>query len=126
MKKPPCIRGLKRFEKKGCPQKIWDGEEGCPAWIELTVSQKGNPLQKEIKRQCLDLWMFDFSWASMGQMEGMQQATESNRNMTALQSLVITGANSPQELINVATKHLEKSHTQLIAEAKGTKNDITI
>ena len=115
---PPCIRGLKRFEKKGCPQKKWDGKEGCPAWIELSVSAIGNPLQKEIRKQCLDLWIWEFQWAGMGQREGMQQATESNRNMLALQSLVLTNTQSPEELIRVATKSIGDKQT-LITEAQG-------
>jgi len=80
MKNPPCIRGLKVFERNGCPQKAWDGKEGCPCWIELTVSKRGNPLEKEIKKQCIDLWAFDFQWAMMGLLEGNQKAVESFRN----------------------------------------------
>ena len=115
---PPCIRGLKRFEKKGCPQKEWDGKEGCPAWIELVISSRGSPLKNEIKKQCLDLWLWEFSWAGMGQREGMQQATESNRNMLALLSLVSANAESPEELIRVATKSI-KNKQVLIEEAQG-------
>jgi len=80
MKNPPCIRGLKPFEKGGCPQKAWNGNEGCLCWIELTVSKRGSPLQKEIKKQCIDLWAFDFQWAMMGLLEGNQKAVESFRN----------------------------------------------
>ena len=105
--KPPCIRGLKRFEKKGCPQRPWDGEGGCPAWIELSVGVKGNPLQKEIRKQCIDLWTWEFQWAGMGQREGMQQATEESRNMTALFSLAMVGKENPIELARVAKKHLK-------------------
>ena len=79
MKKPPCIRGLKEF-KSGCPQKSWDGEEGCPCWIELSVSARGDPLKKEVRKQCLDLWLWEFQWAMMGLLEGNQQAVESFRN----------------------------------------------
>jgi len=78
--KYPCIRNLDCFKKTGCPQKLWDGKEGCPCWIELSVSKKGNPLEKEIRKQCLDMWLFEFQWAMMGLMEGNQQATESFRN----------------------------------------------
>ena len=77
---PPCIRNLNAFAKKGCPKKSWDGKEGCPCWIELSVSKRGNPLEKEIKKQCLDMWLFEFQWAMMGLLEGNQQATESFRN----------------------------------------------
>jgi hypothetical protein len=78
--KYPCIRNLDCFKKSGCPQKSWDGEKGCPCWIELSVSKKGNPLEKEIRKQCLDMWLFEFQWAMMGLLEGNQQATESFRN----------------------------------------------
>ena len=77
--KPPCIRNLPRF-KKGCPQKIWDGEEGCPCWIEMSVAKRENPKEKEIKKDCLDMWHFSFQWAMLGLLEGNQQATESFRN----------------------------------------------
>jgi hypothetical protein len=76
MKKPPCIRGI----VKHCPQKSWDGSEGCPAWIEMTIATKGDPLKKEIRKQCIDLWQHDFSLAALGLLEGNQQATESFRN----------------------------------------------
>ena len=77
---PPCIRNLDQFKKKGCPRKAWDGQEGCPCWIEMSVAEKGNPLKKEIKKQCLDLWLWEFQWAMLGLLEGNQQATESFRN----------------------------------------------
>jgi len=121
--KPPCIKGLKRFEKKGCPQKCWDGKEGCPAWIELPVSTMGNPLKKEIRKQCLDMWLWEFAWASMGQREVVQQATESNRNMMALFSLVTIGRESPEELARVATKNINNKQ-KLIIEAQGNNNGI--
>ena len=105
--KPPCIRGLKRFEKKGCPQRSWDGEGGCPAWIEMPVATRGNPMHKEIKGQCVDNWLWEFQWAALGMLEGNQQATEGNRNMTALFSLVLCGAKNSTELIRTATKHLD-------------------
>jgi hypothetical protein len=66
---PPCIRGLKRFEKAGCPQKTWDGENGCQCWKKLIIAKRGNPLEKELKEQCIDLWVFEFQWANMGQNE---------------------------------------------------------
>ena len=50
-KNPPCIRNLEKFKKVGCPKKQWDGEEGCPAWIELSVATKENPNKREIKNQ---------------------------------------------------------------------------
>lgn len=81
MKKPPCIRGLQEF-KKGCPQKSWSADtgEGCPAWKELIISKRGNPLEKKTKAQCISEWSFEFEWAMMGLLEGNQQAVESFRN----------------------------------------------
>lgn len=78
--KMPCIRNLERFKKSGCPQKIWDGKEGCPCWIEMPVANRENPQKKEIRRNCIDLWQFDFQWAILGLLEGNQQAVESFRN----------------------------------------------
>ncbi len=77
---PPCIRNLDRFKKKGCAEKIWDGKEGCPCWIEMAVANRENPEKKEIKKNCIDLWQFDFFWAMLGLLEGNQKATESFRN----------------------------------------------
>lgn len=75
-KHPPCIRGI----MKHCPQKPWDGSTGCPAWVEMTVATKGDPLKKEIRKQCIDLWQHDFTLAALGLLEGNQRATESFRN----------------------------------------------
>jgi len=105
MKRPPCIRGLTQF-KKGCPQRQWDGSAGCPAWIELSIASKGNPLQREVKKQCVDLWAFEFQWAALGTLEGVQQATESSRNMVALAAMVASGAKTPEQLAHVASKHI--------------------
>lgn len=77
MKKPPCIRGLQEF-KKGCPQKAWDGQDGCSCWIEKVAPIKGG--EKTIFKQCIDLWMFKLGWDQCGLLEGNQQATESFRN----------------------------------------------
>lgn len=74
----PCIKNLNRFIKKGCPQRSWDGKEGCPCWIERIVLTKGG--EKDITKQCIDLWMFKLHWDANGLLEGNQQATESFRN----------------------------------------------
>ena len=79
-KNPPCIRNLEKFRKSGCPEKQWDGEEGCPAWIELSTATRENPNKREIKKQCLDKWLWDFNWAMLGLLEGNQQAVETFRN----------------------------------------------
>lgn len=98
---------MKRFEKKGCPQRKWDGQDGCPAWIEMPVATRGNPQHKEVKGQCLDLWLWEFQWAALGLLEGNQQATEESRNMMALFSLVSCGQQNPAELARIAKKHLD-------------------
>jgi hypothetical protein len=46
----------------------------------MAVSKRADPLTKEIRKQCLDLWLFDFQWAMLGLLEGNQRATESFRN----------------------------------------------
>jgi len=102
MKRPPCIRGLKEF-KKGCPQRKWDGGEGCPAWLEDWVVVKG---EREWKGMCVDIWLSLYMRFSLGLMEGAQIAAEGNRNMTALFSLVSLKQKNPSELIRVAKKHL--------------------
>lgn len=78
--KPPCIRNLEKFKKSGCPEKQWDGEEGCPAWIELSVADRDNSTKREVKKQCLDKWLWEFNWAMLGLLEGNQQAIETFRN----------------------------------------------
>ena len=80
MKKVPCVRDLKMFRRSGCPQKEWDGEEGCPMWKEMSVGTRENPQKKEVRKQCIDVWQFDFSWAMLGLLEGNQQAIETFRN----------------------------------------------
>ena len=74
MKKPPCIRGI----VKRCPEKTWDGQDGCPAWIERNTLTKGG--EQQIVKQCLDLWVFKMLWDQCGLLEGNQQAVESFRN----------------------------------------------
>jgi len=76
---PPCTRGLPQF-KKGCPERSWDGESGCPYWKEMSVPTRENPQQQIPKKQCIDLWMFEFSWALLGLLEGNQEAVERFRN----------------------------------------------
>ena len=76
--KPPCILGLKRFEKLGCPENFWDGKTGCSGWIEKTVITKEGV--HEIIKQCVIFWFFKLLWDQCGLLEGNQQATESFRN----------------------------------------------
>jgi len=78
--KPPCIRGLAAF-KKGCCEKEWDGESGCPAWVELLVTPRGEPLKPKDKiGRCIDRWQLEFALTTLGLLEGNQKAVESFRN----------------------------------------------
>jgi len=78
---PPCIRNLERFKKSGCPQKPWDGQEGCPAWIEILITPKNEPMKPKDKiGKCIDHWNIELQLTALGLMEGNQQATESFRN----------------------------------------------
>jgi len=78
MNKMPCIRGLKQFSK-GCPQRKWNGEDGCPAWIELDMETKGGQDKIEI-RECLDIYTSRLQFYNNVLLEGNQQAIESLRN----------------------------------------------
>ena len=104
----PCIRGLKKF-KAGCPE-----NSSCPAWVETLGS-----LHPKVIKQCVDIVSVGLLWDLNCNMIGNQQATEGNRNMTALLSLVSTGVRSSDELIRVATKNLESSQNNLMLEAQG-------
>jgi len=110
--KPPCIRALPQFKKSGCPERPWDGQQGCTAWKEMSVASKGNPKQREIKKQCIDLWQFEFAWATLGSLEGVQIATEGNRNMTAMLSLVGAGRMKPEQLSDVAERTLKLTNNE--------------
>ena len=99
----------------------WNGHDGCPAWLEDWVVERG---ERVIKKQCLDLWMKDYMRFSLGLLEGNQIATESNRNMTALHSLVITGVKTPEELVRVATRNLTQSTNNLMLEAQGNNDNL--
>lgn len=76
---PPCIRGLKRFEKKGCPQMEWNGREGCPAWIDIQLPIQGGKEQLKIK-ECVDMYQVRLQYSTNALLEGNQQAIESFRN----------------------------------------------
>lgn len=80
MSKRPCIRGLKEF-RKGCPEKCWDGNEGCPCWTEIPVSNiNGNEPTNIIKNCCTILNETFFPLEILRLLEGNQMATESFRN----------------------------------------------
>jgi len=79
--KLPCIRGLKDFQKKGCPGKHWDKAtgEGCPAWKEYT--QPGEPGKPpNIIKGCIDNLSEHWQFEALKMLEGNQRATESLRN----------------------------------------------
>ena len=73
----PCIRGLREF-KKGCPEKYWDGNSGCPAWKEYTVTNDGG--KPIIIKDCIDMLTEHWSFEALKLLEGNQQATETFRN----------------------------------------------
>ncbi|MEE9440605.1 MAG: hypothetical protein V3V27_01605 [Candidatus Thermoplasmatota archaeon] len=78
-KRPPCMRNLDRFKKNGCPEKAWDGEEGCQCWKELTTTTMADA-QPKLRKMCIDEWMFDLKLTELGLLEGNQQAMEAFRN----------------------------------------------
>ncbi len=105
---PPCIRGLKPYEKSGCPCRPWDGENGCPAWVELLVTPAGEPLKPKDKiGKCLDHWDLELRLKSLGLLEGNQQAIESFRN-----NMSVTGSPKPDpalvRLVEVVEEYKEK------------------
>lgn len=104
MKHPPCIRGLKKFEKSGCPCRAWDGESGCPAWVELLVTPPNEPLKPKDKiGKCIDHWQIDFWLKSLGLLEGNQQAIESFRN-----NMTVDGSPKPDPAIILLANALSK------------------
>lgn len=103
--KKPCIRNLDCFKKTGCPEKPWDGKEGCPAWKELIVSTRANPLEKEVRKQCMDEWLFEFAWAGLGISEGQQRVSEEIRN--GLVSKADTGELIPK--MNIVLQHMQQA-----------------
>lgn len=77
--KRPCVRGLKDFQKNGCPEKYWNGNEGCPAWKEYTIPGKpGDP--PTVIKDCIDMLSEYWQFESLKLLEGNQKATESFRN----------------------------------------------
>lgn len=75
--KRPCIRGLKEF-KKGCPEKAWNGSDGCPAWKEYTIPQDDS--KPILIKDCIDCLQEHWQFESLKLLEGNQRATESFRN----------------------------------------------
>ncbi len=80
--KAPCIRGLKRFEKTGCPGVAWDKDtqQGCPAWNTVTSPDPDNPLKTISTSDCIDQWNTRFAYSTIAMLEGVQKSIESFRN----------------------------------------------
>lgn len=76
--KRPCIRGLKEF-KKGCPEKAWDGNSGCPAWKEYTIPGQGGNAPFILK-DCVDCTSEYWQIEALKLLEGNQVAIETFRN----------------------------------------------
>ena len=110
-KNPPCIRNLDRFKKTGCPQCLWDGVAGCPAWVEMITADPDNPAKQRTEKKCIDLWTFQFTWAQLGLLEGNQQAIESFRNGMVYQAA--DGSTQPKpdpalvQLVNMAAGKMQ-------------------
>lgn len=77
---PPCTGSQdKGLLKNGCPEKYWDGQEGCPKWKEYNVPGKPGEPPSNIKG-CTDILMEHWQFEALKMLEGNQQATESLRN----------------------------------------------
>jgi hypothetical protein len=78
----PCIRGLERFKKTGCPG-AWDKNtnKGCPACMigEYEETDSGNKKIKKV-RLCIDIWDFKFKFWHQSRLSGIQDAVLSLRN----------------------------------------------
>jgi hypothetical protein len=139
MKNPPCIRNLDRFKKTGCPQKEFENGEGCSCWKELIVADRSNPLDKKTRKMCIDLWMFEFSWAATGFLEGNQQAINKLHNGLVMQDengkdvpkpdmltfTILRQAFKPSRRINIdmAAKRIEDESLLTTIENKEETND---
>jgi hypothetical protein len=98
----PCIRGLKAFSR-GCPMKMWDGESGCPAWIELLVTPRNEPAKPKDKvGRCIDHWMLELKLSELGLLEGNQRAIESFRN-----NMSVDGSPKPDPVIVKLLKRVD-------------------
>ena len=105
MKKPPCIRGLIAF-KKGCPQRSWNGEDGCPAWVEVEMKSKNG--EKITIKECLDLHMARLHFGTNMLLEGNQQAIETFRN-----NMSIEGSPKPDPAILALANIIDSSQKRL-------------
>lgn len=72
----PCIRDLKIFRKTGCPEKPWDGKEGCPAWVQYLNDEKIIVLEN-----CMTILAEShFSMEILKSLDGNYKVNESLRN----------------------------------------------
>ena len=80
--KRPCIKGLKDFQKRGCPEKYWDKltGEGCPAWKEYTVPAEQPDKPPRVIKDCVEMLSEYWHFEALKLLEGNQKATESFRN----------------------------------------------
>lgn len=108
MKRPPCIRGLSEF-RKGCPQRTWDGESGCPAWIDRTLPKKGGTEMVRI-HECLDLFTMRLRYDANALLEGNQQAIEMFRN-----NMTVPGSPKPDPALSRFVQLLEESNRGRLA-----------
>lgn len=75
----PCIRNLDCFRKKGCPEKSWNGVEGCPAWKEYSqVIEAGQP--PRILKDCIDIFSEIWLKEALGISEQVVTSVQSFRN----------------------------------------------
>lgn len=75
----PCIRGLKEF-KKGCPEKLWNGSDGCPAWVEEILPDPESPTKKRTVKCCLDVMSVIYQRHMLSLLEGNVVTSEKLRN----------------------------------------------
>jgi hypothetical protein len=101
--KVPCIRGLSCM-KNGCPMKPWDGEEGCPAWVELLVTPEDEPLKPKDKQgNCVDMWNLTLKLRELALLEGNQRAIESFRN-----NMSVDGSPKPDPALYALAQAIER------------------
>jgi len=79
----PCIRGLKRFDKTGCPETVWDKRTGtgCPAWREYFHTKPGqDPVLRAA--DCIDCLAEFWGHEALKLLESNYTVMESLRNGT--------------------------------------------
>lgn len=92
--KRPCVRDLKVFRKAGCPEKTWDGNGGCPMWVDGEMPKHQGPGMEWV-HCCQDELMYRFNYSMGALLAGNQIATESFRNGMVMKDEK-TGATLPK------------------------------